>query len=108
MVNGVLYASNAVGLVEAFDPGTGKTLWVQSPGKDGLQGTSNRGVAYWGNGDEARIITFRNSSLTRSIHGPARPSPPSGRTASSIPLRGTWGASAAAIDGTPRRSWPVT
>lgn len=63
MVNGVLYASNAVGLAEAFDPGTGKTLWVQSPGKDGLQGTSNRGVAYWGAGDEARIITFRNSSL---------------------------------------------
>ena len=50
MVNGVLYASNAVGLVEAFDPGTGKTLWVQQPGPEGLAGTSNRGVAYWGEG----------------------------------------------------------
>src|SRR5258707_2442174 len=28
MVNGVLYASNAVGLAEAFDPETGKTLWT--------------------------------------------------------------------------------
>src|SRR5437762_13571491 len=29
MVGGVLYASNGIGLVEAFDPGTGKTIWVQ-------------------------------------------------------------------------------
>ena len=63
MVGGVLYASNAVGLVEAFDPGTGQTLWVQAPGPEGLQGSSNRGVAYWGEGREARIITFRGSSL---------------------------------------------
>jgi len=63
MVNGVLYASNAVGLVEAFDPSTGKTLWVQKAGDDGLRGTSNRGVAYWGEGAEARIISFRNQRL---------------------------------------------
>jgi glucose dehydrogenase len=63
MVAGVLYASNAVGLVEAFDPGTGQTIWVQDPGPSGLQGSSNRGVAYWGEGAEARIITFRGSSL---------------------------------------------
>ena len=63
MVGGVLYASNGVGLVEAFDPGTGKTLWVQQPDADGLRGTSNRGVAYWGQGDEARIISHRNRSL---------------------------------------------
>ena len=71
MVNGVLYASNGVGLAEAFDPETGKTLWVQSPGAEGLRGTANRGVAYWADpatslragGAEARIITFRGSSL---------------------------------------------
>ena len=63
MVNGVLYASNAVGLAEAFDPATGKTLWVQKPGDDGLRGTSNRGVAYWGEGAEARLITHRNQRL---------------------------------------------
>ena len=63
MVNGVLYASNAVGLAEAFDPATGKTLWVQQPGDDGLRGTSNRGVAYWGEGAEARLITHRNQRL---------------------------------------------
>ena len=63
MVNGVLYASNGIGLTEAFDPETGKTLWVQSPGADGLRGTANRGVAYWGEGADARIITFRGPYL---------------------------------------------
>ena len=29
MVDGVLYASNGIGLVEAFDPATGETQWVQ-------------------------------------------------------------------------------
>jgi quinoprotein glucose dehydrogenase len=63
MVDGVLYASNAVGLVEAFDPGTGKTLWIQQPGPEGLTGSSNRGVAYWGEGAEARVIAHRNQRL---------------------------------------------
>jgi quinoprotein glucose dehydrogenase len=63
MVNGVMYASNAVGLVEAFDPGTGKTIWVQKPGAEGLAGTSNRGLAYWGEGAEARVITHRGQRL---------------------------------------------
>ncbi|MBY0495066.1 MAG: PQQ-binding-like beta-propeller repeat protein [Cyanobacteria bacterium] len=76
MVDGVLYASNGVGLAEAFDPETGKTIWVQRPGIDGsgntdpIRGSGNRGVAFWGpstslraSADEARIITFRGSSL---------------------------------------------
>ncbi|HTH25487.1 MAG TPA: PQQ-binding-like beta-propeller repeat protein [Vicinamibacterales bacterium] len=68
MVGGVLYASNGVGLAEAFDPETGNTLWVQKPGADGtgtdaIRGSANRGVAYWGTGNDARIITFRNRYL---------------------------------------------
>ena len=49
MIGGVLYSPNGVGLVEAFDPGTGKTIWIQEPppGPDALRGTSTRGVAYW-------------------------------------------------------------
>ena len=31
MVAGVLYASNGVGLVEAMDPETGRTRWIQKP-----------------------------------------------------------------------------
>ena len=63
MVDGIVYASNGIGLAEAFDPETGKTLWVQSPGADGLRGSANRGVAYWGDGADARIITFRGPYL---------------------------------------------
>src|SRR5215470_9188701 len=31
MVDGVLYASNGIGLIEAFNPGTGQTIWVEQP-----------------------------------------------------------------------------
>ena len=49
LVDGVLYGSNAVGLVEAFDPGTGETLWLQraaAPDPAGGRGArgSRRGV----------------------------------------------------------------
>jgi len=44
MIGGVLYASNGVGLIEAFNPGTGKTIWIQEPFADepgqGLRGDS--------------------------------------------------------------------
>ena len=63
MVDGVLYASNGIGLAEAFDPETGKTLWTQKPGEDGMRGSANRGVAFWGEGADARVITFRNRYL---------------------------------------------
>ena len=32
MVDGVLYASNGIGMVEAFDPATGESIWVQALG----------------------------------------------------------------------------
>jgi quinoprotein glucose dehydrogenase len=38
MVDGVLYASNGLGLAEAINPQTGATLWVQKPGDDPLRG----------------------------------------------------------------------
>jgi quinoprotein glucose dehydrogenase len=64
MVGGVLYASNGVGLVEAFDPATGRTLWVQQvPESELAVGTANRGVAYWAEGGSGRILTFRGQHL---------------------------------------------
>ena len=66
MVDGVLYASNGIGLVEAFDPATGKTLWVQAPpveGVDGLRGGASRGVAYWRDGSEERILAVSSEYL---------------------------------------------
>jgi glucose dehydrogenase len=64
MVNGVLYASNAVGLAEAFDPESGHTIWSQKEPSEGVRGsTANRGLAYWSEGSEARLFTYTNNFL---------------------------------------------
>jgi glucose dehydrogenase len=66
MVGGVLFAPNGVGLVEAFDAGTGKTKWVQQPVEPTLReasGDSTRGVAYWRKESEARIVSVRGEYL---------------------------------------------
>ena len=63
--NGVAYVTNGVGLVEAFDPGSGETIWVQDPpgGAEGLPGAPTRGVAYWTDGNDERIIVQRGTYL---------------------------------------------
>ena len=66
MINGVLYASNGVGLIEAFDAATGKTKWVQKPFPKSLKeaaGQSLRGVEYWRSGSQERIIAIRAEYL---------------------------------------------
>ena len=81
LVDGTLYAPNGVGLVEAFDPGTGETRWIQRPeSEEDATGRSFRGVAYWrdsstgggeggGDGDSGdaesagRIISVRGPSM---------------------------------------------
>jgi quinoprotein glucose dehydrogenase len=64
LINGVLYGPNAVGLVEAFDPATGKTIWVQEP-PDGqpIGGSATRAIAYWRGGAEERIFAIRGQFL---------------------------------------------
>ena len=85
LVDGTLYAPNAVGLVEAFDPGTGKTRWVQQAASlEDARGRSFRGVAYWhGQGAEdlrpdngnagGRIISVRGSWLHALDAGTGKP-----------------------------------
>lgn len=66
MIDGVLYSPNGIGFVEAFDPGTGQTIWVEAPFEDGpagYQGTATRGVAYWSDGDQRRILVQRSNYL---------------------------------------------
>ena len=66
MVDGILYAPNAVGLVEAWDPATGETLWVQQPmdkGPEGYRGAGHRGIAWWEDGTERRILAHRGEWL---------------------------------------------
>ena len=65
IIDGVGYITNGVGLVEAFHPGTGETIWVQEPpgGPEGLPGASTRGVAYWSEGNEKRLFVQRGTFL---------------------------------------------
>jgi quinoprotein glucose dehydrogenase len=66
-VDGRLYVPNGFGLTEAIDPRTGQTLWTQKPLIDGPEGLPSlmisKGVAYWGRGEEARILTVRQQHL---------------------------------------------
>ena len=78
MIDGVLYASNAIGLVEAFNPGTGRTNWVQQPFGDepaGLPGVSTRTVGYWTDGNEKRIFVIRGENLIALDARNGRPIP---------------------------------
>jgi quinoprotein glucose dehydrogenase len=66
MIDGVLYGSNAVGFVEAFDPATGRTIWVEpplEPGENGYRGASTRGIGYWSDGRDARILVQHSEYL---------------------------------------------
>jgi glucose dehydrogenase len=66
MIAGVLYAPDAVGLVEAFDAASGKTLWVQKPFEATLKeaaGVSSRGVGYWSKGGDKRLVSMRGEFL---------------------------------------------
>ena len=68
MVGGLLYMSTAVGTVAALDATTGKAIWYDVPPKREGQatpprGASTRGVAYWTDGRDARIISTMGQSL---------------------------------------------
>ena len=63
MVGGVLYTSTSLSQVAAIDAATGETKWVFDPKiyQNGLGlppnlGWVHRGVAYWRNGDDERIV----------------------------------------------------
>ena len=63
MVGGVLYTSTSLSQVAAIDALTGETKWVYDPKiyENGLGippnlGWLHRGVAYWRNGDDERIV----------------------------------------------------
>jgi glucose dehydrogenase len=66
LVDGVLYAPDAVGLVEAFDAASGATKWVQktfAPTLKEAAGESTRTVDYWKDGADERIIAVRGEFL---------------------------------------------
>ena len=62
MIGGVLYASNSIGLLEAFDPANGETIWVQDTtflGSETPRGTAGRSVAYWKSDNDRRLFAIR-------------------------------------------------
>ena len=61
MIDGVLYASNSIGLLEAFDPANGETIWVQDTtflGSETPRGTAGRSVAYWESDNDRRLFAW--------------------------------------------------
>ena len=68
VVGGVMYMSSAVGAVVALDPTTGKTMWHDNlpPRPDGqglARGGATRGIAYWTDGKDSRIVTNVGANL---------------------------------------------
>jgi quinoprotein glucose dehydrogenase len=66
MVNGVLYAPNAVGLIRAFGPGSGEPRWEQAPVAQTIEEVSRpspRGVDYWKSGADERLFLVRGEFL---------------------------------------------
>ena len=60
-VGGILYVSTPLGQVVAIDGGTGETVWVYDPeswraGRPANTGFQHRGVAYWTDGEDERIL----------------------------------------------------
>jgi quinoprotein glucose dehydrogenase len=61
MVGACLYVSTSLSQVAAIDAATGKTRWVYDPetwknGTPSNNGFVHRGVAYWADGDDQRIL----------------------------------------------------
>jgi quinoprotein glucose dehydrogenase len=55
VVDGVLYGATASAEIFALDAATGKELWRYSEGKD-VPNRTIRGVTYWADGDDRRIL----------------------------------------------------
>jgi quinoprotein glucose dehydrogenase len=61
MVHGTLYASASYGQITAIDARSGKTIWVYDPkfyteGRPPEHGFLTRGLAYWTDGREERLL----------------------------------------------------
>ena len=60
MVDGRLYVSTGLGTIAALDPQTGEVIWNTGP-SDGVRVRQTRGVAYWTDGEAARVVATLGS-----------------------------------------------
>jgi quinoprotein glucose dehydrogenase len=63
VVHGILYGTTSKLSVFALNAGTGEQLWKFEPIKDNQKFNTNRGVAYWENGDDKRILYTSGTTL---------------------------------------------
>ncbi len=73
MINGVLYLTTSLSQAVALDAGTGKTLWVYDPEtwKNGVpsnNGFVHRGVAYWADGKDSRVVYGTGDGYLVCLH----------------------------------------
>ena len=63
IVDGVLFATSASQWAYAIDAATGKQIWSFNPFNGDEGGEVNRGLTYWENGDDKRILFSANNFL---------------------------------------------
>ena len=67
MANGRLFISTGLGRVTALDATTGEVVWFDAPvvaeGETAERGRPTRGLGYWTNGDDARVLAILGSKL---------------------------------------------
>jgi quinoprotein glucose dehydrogenase len=63
IVDGILYAISASQWAYAVNAATGKQLWSFDPFNGGQGGEVSRGLTYWENGDDKRILFSANNFL---------------------------------------------
>ena len=68
MAGGLLYVSTGLGTVAALDPSTGDVVWnddvpVFSGNDSNRRARQTRGVAYWTDGEDARVLAARGPKL---------------------------------------------
>ena len=67
MAGGRLYISTGLGMVAALDATTGEVLWFDDPpvreGEERRRGRPTRGLGYWTDGDDARVLAILGDRL---------------------------------------------
>lgn len=63
IVDGIMYATSASQWAYAIDAATGKQIWAFDPLQPGITGEVNRGLTYWEDGDDKRILFTANNFL---------------------------------------------
>jgi quinoprotein glucose dehydrogenase len=72
MVKGVIYTVTSLGQVAAINPATGQTIWLFDPeswktGRPGNLGFVHRGIAFWSDGKQDRLLLGTNDAYLLSI-----------------------------------------